>query len=120
MPALGDRGAPGTQEVSDMKKALTMDARDNVATALAALEPGDEVEILSHTRDVVKRLQAHDALPLGHKIALVDIAVGKDVVKYGAKIGRASKDIKAGDYVHIHNVTSDRMPLTQNMLGHVR
>jgi altronate dehydratase small subunit len=103
-----------------MKKALTVDARDNVATALAALEPGDEVEILSHTRDVVQRLRAHDALPLGHKIALVDIAAGKDVVKYGAKIGRASKAIKAGEYVHIHNVTSDRMPLTQNMLGHVR
>ena len=27
-------------------------------------------------------------------------------------------DIEVGDYVHIHNVTSDRMPLTENMLGH--
>ena len=103
-----------------MKKALTMDPSDNVATALVAIDPGDEVEVLSHTRDVVQRLRANSALPLGHKIALVDIDAGKDVVKYGAKIGRASKSIKAGDYVHIHNVTSDRMPLTQNMLGHTR
>ena len=103
-----------------MKKAIAMDPRDNVATALAALEPGDEVEVLSHTRDVVHHLRANDTLPLGHKIALVEIPRGGDVVKYGAKIGRATTDIKAGDYVHIHNVTSDRMPLTANMLGHTR
>jgi len=103
-----------------MKKAIAMDPRDNVATALGALEPGDEVEVLSHTREVVKHVRVNDALPLGHKIALADIPNGGDVVKYGAKIGRASRDIRAGDYVHIHNVTSDRMPLTTNMLGHTR
>ncbi len=102
-----------------MKRALTMDSRDNVATALAALEPGDEVEVLSAAREVVQRIRANSSLPLGHKIALVDIAAGNDVVKYGTKIGRASKPIRAGDYVHIHNVTSDRMPLTENMLGHM-
>jgi altronate dehydratase small subunit len=102
-----------------MKKAITMDARDNVATALVALEPGDEVEVLSATREVVQHLRANDALPLGHKVALMDIAANGDVIKYGAKIGRASKPIRAGDYVHIHNVTSDRMPLTENMLGHM-
>ena len=102
-----------------MKRAITMDSRDNVATALAALEPGDEVEVLSTTREVVQHIRANNALPLGHKIALADIAADHDVVKYGAKIGRASKSIRAGDYVHIHNVTSDRMPLTENMLGHM-
>jgi altronate dehydratase len=91
-----------------------------VATALGALEPGDDVEILSHTREVVQHVRANDALPLGHKIALADIPDHGDVVKYGAKIGRATRSIRAGDYVHIHNVTSDRMPLTANMLGHTR
>jgi len=102
-----------------MKKAITMDARDNVATALDALEPGDEVEVLSATREIVKLVRVNNALPLGHKIALTDIAADGDVIKYGVKIGRASKQIRAGDYVHIHNVTSDRMPLTENMLGHM-
>jgi hypothetical protein len=101
-----------------MKKAIAMDPRDNVATALSALEPGDEVEVLSTAREVVKVVKVNDALPLGHKIALAGIAKDADVVKYGAKIGRASKAIAEGDYVHIHNVTSDRMPLTANMLGH--
>jgi altronate dehydratase small subunit len=102
-----------------MKKTITMDPRDNVATALAALVPGDVVEVLSATREVVQHIRVNDALPLGHKIALTDIAADGDVIKYGAKIGRASKQIRAGDYVHIHNVTSDRMPLTENMLGHM-
>jgi len=101
-----------------MKKAITMDARDNVATALGELHPGDEVEVLSTAREVVQTVCANDSLPLGHKLALADIKSGADIIKYGAKIGRASKDINTGDYVHIHNVTSDRMPLTENMLGH--
>ena len=103
-----------------MKKALTMDPRDNVATALDAIGAGDTIEVLSASREVLLQLEARDALPLGHKIALTDIADGGDVVKYGARIGRASKPILMGEYVHIHNVTSDRMPLTQNMLGHTR
>jgi len=101
-----------------MKKAISMDSRDNVATALSALLAGDEVEVISTAREVTQTVRVNDALPLGHKIALADIKSGSDVVKYGAKIGRASKDINTGDYVHIHNVTSDRMPLTDNMLGH--
>ena len=42
-----------------MKKALTMDSQDNVATALAALDAGDEVEVLSHTREVVRLSLIH-------------------------------------------------------------
>lgn len=103
-----------------MKKALAIDPRDNVATALAEIAPGDRVEILSRTHESVQILRANQGLPLGHKIAITDIAQNSDVVKYGAKIGRASKAIWTGDYVHIHNVTSDRMPLTENMLGHTR
>jgi len=105
-------------EFEPMKKAITMDSRDNVATALTELQPGDEVEVISTAREVTQTVRVNDSLPLGHKIALSDINSGADVVKYGAKIGRASKDIATGDYVHIHNVTSDRMPLTENMLGH--
>lgn len=103
-----------------MKKALTMDPKDNVATVLEAIAAGDAIEVLSASREVLLHVEARDALPLGHKIALADIAERGDVVKYGVRIGRASKPILMGEYVHIHNVTSDRMPLTENMLGHTR
>ncbi len=108
----------GLEENHYMKKAIMMDPRDNVATALTALEPGDEIEVISAKRETVQQVQSRDSLPLGHKIALTDLRQGDTVVKYGAKIGRASKDIAVGDYVHVHNVVSDRMPLTENMLGH--
>jgi len=43
--------------------------------------------------------------PMGHKIALVAMAQGAMVVKYGAPIGRATADIAPGDHVHLHNLT---------------
>ena len=101
-----------------MKKALMMDARDNVATAIGAVTAGEEVAILSTKQEVVQRIKARDSLPLGHKIAVMDISSGDEIRKYGAVIGRASKDITAGQYVHIHNVESNRMPLTEHMLGY--
>ncbi len=95
-----------------------MEAKDNVANAISAITAGEEVEILSTKQEVVQRIKAKDSLPLGHKIALMDIKSGGEIKKYGAVIGRASKDIAVGDYVHIHNVESNRMPLTEHMLGY--
>ena len=45
-------------------------------------------------------------VPAGHKIALKDIAKGSAVVKYGYPIGVATADIKAGEFVHTHNLSS--------------
>ena len=42
----------------------------------------------------------------GHKQALAFISCGADVVKYGFPIGRATADIKAGEHVHTHNMTT--------------
>lgn len=47
-------------------------------------------------------------IPLGHKVALVDIAEGDDVREYGARTAIAAADIKKGEYVHVHNVRSAR------------
>ena len=101
-----------------MKKAIMMDAKDNVANAISAIAAGEEVEILSTKQEIAQRIKARDSLPLGHKIALMDIKLGGEIKKYGAVIGRASKNIMAGEYVHIHNVESNRMPLTEHMLGY--
>lgn len=103
-----------------MKKAIVIDERDNVATALHTIEAGDEVEILSSKQEVVQRIKARDSLPPGHKVALSDIKKGAEVKKYGATIGQALKDITLGEYVHIHNVRSNRLPLTEHMLGYGR
>ena len=59
------------------------------------IHPSDNVEVL---------LQPRGDVPAGHKLALRDIAAGEKIVKYGFPIGIATTDIKAGDWVHVHNV----------------
>ena len=39
-----------------------------------------------------------------HKFALVDMAEGESVVKYGFCIGNATSAVKKGDGIHIHNL----------------
>ncbi len=60
--------------------------------------------------DVDRTLQIeseHD-IPIGHKLALVDIASGDTVVKYGHDIGRAIAPIQRGEHVHVHNLKTTR------------
>ena len=45
-------------------------------------------------------------IPAGHKYALQDIKKGDFIVKYGEVMGRATCDIKKGEWVHTHNVKS--------------
>jgi len=47
-------------------------------------------------------------VPIGHKIALVDIKKGDTVLKYGHDIGKAVADIKKGEHVHVHNLKTKR------------
>ncbi len=51
-------------------------------------------------------LTASGEIPAGHKYALKDIKKGETIIKYGQIIGRASTDIKEGEWVHTHNVKS--------------
>jgi altronate hydrolase len=72
--------------------------KDNVGVAVRSLPPGQA--LAAGLTAVVTR----QPVPAGHKVALVSIAAGEDVVKYGYPIGRAKADIAAGDWVHTHNL----------------
>jgi altronate dehydratase small subunit len=88
------------------KKAILIDRKDNVATALCQLQKGDSVEvgIDEYTLDT-KLLQD---IPFGHKYALKDVRQGEAVIKYGETIGLATQAIRQGEHVHIHNVESQK------------
>lgn len=80
---------------------------DTVAVAVRDLVRGPAVGgYLASTETVTVELLA--AVPLGHKLALVDMSDGEDVIEYGVRIGRATTDIRRGDYVHVHNIGSAR------------
>ena len=84
--------------------AAVIDARDDVATALVAIDAGGEVTLGGAGTGAMR---AADAIAAGHKLALHRIARGAPVRKYGEVIGRATTDIAAGAWVHVHNLVSD-------------
>ncbi|MFC1993625.1 UxaA family hydrolase [Chloroflexota bacterium] len=86
-----------------MKRAIMMHPKDNVATALDALEV-----TIQTSQEPPKEVTAVASIPFGHKIALAEVANGAEVIKYGEVIGMASKAIGLGEHAHVHNVVSAR------------
>lgn len=87
-------------------KTIRIHARDNVATALETLSAGLTVELNDDPAPI--RVTLLEDVAFGHKFAVREIDAGGDVVKYGACIGRASRTIRAGEHVHVHNTESNR------------
>jgi altronate dehydratase small subunit len=94
---------------SSRPAALLLDSRDTAAVALVPLHPGTTVDV--QRGDEALRVVAAGLIPFGHKIAVVPMAAGDPVVKYGEVIGFATAAIRPGDHVHVHNVRSDRAKL---------
>jgi hypothetical protein len=82
------------------RSALMLSPTDNVAVAIADIAAGSEIEIEG------RRLRVRETIELGHKLALVDIAAGETVTKFGVPIGVAMAAIASGAHVHIHNIKS--------------
>ena len=85
-------------------KAILINEKDNVATALEPLESGTTMTLEIAGR--IENIRISSAIPAGHKVALRQIDAGADVVKYGEPIGQAVVGIAPGEHVHVHNVTS--------------
>ena len=54
------------------------------------------------------KINSISEIPLGHKIALLDLKEGDTILKYGHDIGKVIKAIKKGDHVHVHNVKTKK------------
>ena len=79
-------------------QALQLSAADNVAVARRALDAGTTLLVGAYS------VTLREAIASGHKFALVPIAAGAPVLKYGQGIGTATAAIAAGEHVHVHNV----------------
>ena len=53
-------------------------------------------------------VQARQDIPIGHKVALKDMAIGDTVIKYGIDMGKVVAPIKAGEHAHVHNIKTKR------------
>ena len=77
---------------------IILHQHDNVATARRTLKKGASVVVGD------SRVKLRQTIPGGHKVALVSINAGEQLVKYGQIIGFAKTAIEPGDWVHTHNV----------------
>lgn len=84
------------------KRMIIMHPKDNVGVLLEDVDAGD---ICSAESIEVKSLEK---IEFGHKVALKNITRGEDIIKYGEKIGYALEDIKKGQWIHRHNIESER------------
>jgi altronate dehydratase len=81
-------------------KYIVMNKTDNCATALEDIKKGEEIEYSSN------KFKIKQAIPLGHKFALIDIRSGNEIRKYGQIIGIATQNIYKGEWIHTHNIIS--------------
>ena len=54
------------------------------------------------------KVGARGDIPIGHKLAIRELAANETVVKYGVDIGRAVAPIKVGEHAHVHNIKTKR------------
>ena len=87
-----------------MFNAMMVNANDNVAVAIEVILKGDLLIIKMDGE--IKELEAKEAVPIYHKVAIRDIPCSQAVIKYNEQIGIALKDIKMGTHVHTHNLGS--------------
>jgi (2R)-sulfolactate sulfo-lyase subunit alpha len=80
---------------------------DHVGVAVQDVEPGERRAVYMDS-DRAITITVKEAIPLGHKVALVDLDEGRDVIEYQVRVGLAREPIAAGQHVHIHNIRSAR------------
>lgn len=93
-------------------RVLVLAPGDNVAVARTDLEAGARLAVMGRPVTLKARILT------GHKFAFVPVSKGAKIVKYGAPIGIALRDIAPGEYMHIHNIASDYIPTYTLDEGH--
>jgi len=85
------------------------DAHDTVAVVVVEdVKAGMDLSAWIMDEDRTISLQARQDIPIGHKVALKDMAVGDTVLKYGIDMGKVVAPIKAGEHAHVHNIKTKR------------
>jgi (2R)-sulfolactate sulfo-lyase subunit alpha len=88
---------------------LVHEKKDTVGVVVVEeLKAGTDMTCVVTADNSAFQLEAKMDVPIGHKIALIDINKGDTVWKYGQDIGKAVADIGKGEHVHIHNLKTKR------------
>ena len=94
-----------------MAKFLIHAEQDQVGVATQDIQRSENVEGVYMDNGKKISVLCKDDIPLGHKIALVNMRKGDRVIEYGEQIGVATQDVAQGSHVHTHNIKSLRWSL---------
>lgn len=78
---------------------IIVDPKDNVAIALMDIPKGETAAMMDGRSFVAKT-----NIPFSHKMLLVDLPEGENIIKYGEVIGRTSSPLVQGEWIHSHNL----------------
>ena len=85
------------------------DAKDTVAVVVVeGVKAGMDLNGWIMDEDRMTSVQARQDIPIGHKVALKDMAIGDTVLKYGIDMGKVVATIKAGEHAHVQNIKTKR------------
>jgi (2R)-sulfolactate sulfo-lyase subunit alpha len=85
------------------------DAKDTVAVVVVeGVKAGTAMTGWIMDEDRMIDVKARQDIPIGHKVALKDMAVGDTVWKYGIDMGKVVAPIQAGQHAHVHNIKTKR------------
>jgi (2R)-sulfolactate sulfo-lyase subunit alpha len=88
---------------------LVHEEGDSVGVVVVeGVKAGTELTGWIMQEDCTVTMKVLSDIPIGHKIALTDLAVGQSVIKYGVNIGKVVAAIKKGERVHVHNLKTRR------------
>ena len=85
------------------------DAHDSVAVVVVeGVKAGMTLNGWIMDEDKSTSVVALQDIPIGHKVALKDMAVGDTVIKYGIDMGKVVAPVKAGEHAHVQNIKTKR------------
>lgn len=85
-----------------MQNFLKINDNDNVVVALKPIPAGEKVSVSMDGG--IQEVTALEEIPAGHKMAVRNIPEGGEVIKYGYRIGNTKEAVKAGAWIHTHNL----------------
>ena len=87
------------------KRLIVLHSDDKVGVALTDLHQGEKLVV----KDMIIVLQSD--IHFCHKFSLTSISENEKILKYGLPIGVCTKNIRAGEWVHMHNLKSNYKPV---------
>jgi (2R)-sulfolactate sulfo-lyase subunit alpha len=85
------------------------DPEDSVAVVVAeGVTAGQMLTALILDEDRTIQIPCKADIPLGHKVAMKNMAAGDTVIKYGVDIGKVVAPMRTGEHAHVHNIKTKR------------